>query len=148
MGTRQTATLPCAQNKTHGKPHAHGKIALCRVPAPGTHGKNQTHGILLSLLCAVLKTHGKPRARATHVRRWRTEVDGGATEVDGAQLCRVPHGAHGKQATSPCATAWHTANKTLRRVLFSWHTANNLKILNFQTRNFFYAAETLLGTLY
>ena len=33
------------------------------------------------------------------------EVGGGATEVDGAQLCRVPHGAQGKQAT-------------LRRVLF------------------------------
>ena len=72
------------------------KLSLCRVPALGTHGKNQTHGILPSLPCAVLKTHGKHRARATHVRRWRKEVDEGAMEVDGTQLCRVPHGAHGK----------------------------------------------------
>ena len=69
-------------------------------------------------LCRVLSSkHTAPRARATHVRRWRTEVDGGATEVDGAQLCLVPHGAHGKQTTSPCAKAWHTANRPLRRVL-------------------------------
>ena len=97
-------SLPCAKRWAHGKQplcrvpkikHT-AKLPLCRVPAPGTHSKNQTHGILLSLPCAVLKTHGKPRARATHVRRWRTEVDGQATEVDGAQLCRVPHGAHGK----------------------------------------------------
>ena len=125
-------SLTCAKRRAHGKQplcrvlkikhtanttHT-SKFPLCRVPAPGTHDKNQTHGILLSLPCAILKTHGKPRARATHVRRWRTEVDGGATEADGAQLCRVPHGAHGKQATSPCAIAWHTANKTFRRVLF------------------------------
>jgi len=125
-------SLPCAKRRADGKQplcrvpkikhtanttHT-AKFPLCHVTALGTHGKNQTHGILLSLLCAVLKTHGKPRARATHVRRWRTEVDGGATEVDGAQLCRVPHGAHGKQATSPCAIARRTANKTLRRVLF------------------------------
>ena len=131
-------SLPYAKRRAHGKQllcrvpkikhtanttHT-AKLPLCRVPAPETHGKNQTHGILLSLLCAVLKTHGKPRARATHVQGWRTEVDGRATEVDGAQLCRVPHGAHGKQATSPCATAWNTANKTLRRVLFlgTWQT--------------------------
>ena len=125
-------SLPCAKRRAHGKqplcrvpkikhtanPMHTAKLSLCRVPAPETHGKNQTHGILPSLPCAVLKTHGKPRARATHVRRWRTEVDGGATEVDGAQLCRVLHGAHGKQATSPCAIARRTANKTLRRVLF------------------------------
>ena len=103
-------SLPCAKRWAHGKhplcrvpkiKHtantAHTeKLTLCRVPAPGTNGKNQTHGILVSLPCAALKTHGKPPARVTHVRRWRTEVDG-------AQLCRVPHGAHGKQATSPCA---------------------------------------------
>ena len=157
--------MPCAKRRAHGKQplcrvskikhtansmHT-AKLSFCRVPAQVTHGKNQTHGILPSLPCAVLKTHGKYRARATHMRRWQTEVDGGATEVDGTQLCRVPHGAnsgtrqtghfamcyslaHGKQDTSPCA--------------FSWHTANNLKILNFQTRNFFYTAETLHGTLY
>ena len=106
-------SLPCAKIRAHGKQplcrvpkinhtanHTHtAKLPLCCVPAPGTHDKNQTHGILL------------PRACATHVRRWRTEVDG-------AQLCRVSHGAHGKQTTSPCAKAWHTANKTLRRVFF------------------------------
>ena len=125
-------SLPCAKKRAHGKqtlcrvpqikhtakPTHTTKLTLCRVPVPRTHGKNQTHGILPSLPCATLKTHGKPRACATHVRRWRTEVDGGATEADGAQLCRVPHGAHGKQATSPCAIARRTANKTLRRVLF------------------------------
>ena len=84
-------SLPCAKRRAHSKqplcrvpkikhtanPRHTAKLPLCRVPASGTHGKNQTHGILLSLPCAVLKTHGKPRARATHVRRWRTEVDGG-----------------------------------------------------------------------
>jgi len=88
------------------------KFPLCRAPAQGTHGK--------------------PRACATHVRRWRMEVGGGATEVDGAQLCRVPHGAHGKHATSPCATAWHTANKTLRRVFF---LAQGKQFENFEFSN-------------
>ena len=128
----ETANMSCAKRQTHDKqtlcrvpkikhtanPTHTAKLPLFRVLAPRTHDKNQTHNILPSLLCAVLKTHGKPRARATHVRRWQTEVDGGATEVDGAQLCRVPHGAHGKQATLPCAIARRKANKTLRRVLF------------------------------
>ena len=155
-------SLPCAKRREHGKqpicrvpqikhtakPTHTAKLTLCRVPAPGTHGKNQTHSILPSLPYGTLKTHGKPRARATHVRRWRTEVDGGATEVNGRSTLpcatwgtrQTGHFAvcyslaHGKQDTSPCA--------------FSWHTTNSLKFLNFQTRNFFYAAETLLGTLY
>ena len=111
-------SLPYAKRRAHGKQplcrvpkikhtanttHTE-KLPLCRVPAPGTHGKNQTHGILLSLPRAVLKTHGKPRARATHVRRWRTEVDGGATEVDGAQLCVCRMG--------------HTVNKPLHMEWF------------------------------
>ena len=125
-------SLPCAKIRAHGKQtlcrepkikhtanttHT-AKFPICRAPIHGTHGKNKTHGILQSLPCATVKAHGKLRARATHVRSWRTEVDGGAAEVDGAQLCRVLHGAHGKQATSPCAIARRTANKTLRRVLF------------------------------
>ena len=76
------------------------KFPLCHVTALGTHGKNQTHGILLSLLCAVLKTHGKPRARATHVRRWRTEGRRRLTALN-FSVCRMGH----------------TANRPLRRVL-------------------------------
>ena len=75
------------------------KLHLCRVPAQGTHGKNQTHGILLFLPCAVLKTHGKPRARATHVRRW-TVGRRRLTALNFA-VCRMGH----------------TANRPLRRVL-------------------------------
>ena len=124
-------SLPCAKRRAHGKqlfcrvpqikhtanPTHKAKLHLYRVPALGTHGKNKTHGILPSLPCAILKTHGKPRARATHVRRWRTEVDRGATEVDGRstlpcatwgtrQTCHFAvcySLAHGKQDTSPCA---------------------------------------------
>jgi len=124
-------SLPCAKIRAHGKQtlcrepkikhtanttHT-AKFPICRAPIHGTHGKNKTHGILQSLPCATVKAHGKLRARATHVRSWRTEVDGGAAEVDGAQLCRVPQGAQGKHANSPCATPWHTANSILRRVL-------------------------------
>ena len=168
------------------------KLPLCRVPAQVTHGKNQTHVILPSLLCAVLKTHGKPRARDTHVRT-------GERRWTGAQLCRVPSSKHTANLVHVPLTCgggerrWtegrrrltalnfavchmgHTANRPLRRVLhlgtrqtghftvcynlahgkqdtspcaFSWHMANSLKILNFQSRNFFYTAETFLGTLY
>ena len=124
-------SLPCAKIRAHGEQtlcrepkikhtanttHT-AKFPICRAPIHGTHGKNKTHSILQSLPCATVKAHGKLRARATHVRSWRTEVDGGAAEVDGAQLCRVPQGAHGKHANSPCATPWHTANSILRRVL-------------------------------
>ena len=134
-------SLPCAKRRAHGKQplcrvpkikhtanttHT-AKLPLCRVPSPGTHGKNQTHGILLSLPCAILKTHGKPRARATHVRRWRTEGRQRLTALNFA-VCRMGHTvnrplrrvlqfgtrqirhfavcyslAHGKQDTSPCA---------------------------------------------
>ena len=105
--------LSCAKKRAHGKQplcrvpkikhtanttHTE-KLTLCHVPAPGTHGKNQTHGILLSLPCATLKTHGKPRARATHVRRW-TVGRRRLTALNFA-VCRMRH----------------TANMPLRRVL-------------------------------
>ena len=121
-------SLPCAKRRAHdtqplcrvpkikhtaNTTHTE-KLPLCRVPAPGTHGKNQTHGILLSLLCAVLKTHGKPRARDTHLRtgerRW-TEGRRRLTALNFA-VCRMGH----------------TANMPLRRVLQlgtrqTWHFA-------------------------
>ena len=135
-------SLPCAKRRTHdtqplcrvpkikhtaNTTHT-AKLPLCRVPATETHGKNQTHGILLSLPCAARQTSCTCHSRAE-------VANGGATEVDGAQLCRVPHGAHGKHATSPCATAWHTANMTLRRVLFlgTWQTVWKFWIFKLET---------------
>ena len=141
-------SLPCAKRRAHGKqplcrmpkikytanPTHTTILLLCRVPALGTHRKNQTHGILPSLPCAVLKTHGKPRARDTHVRtgKWRWT---------GAQLCRVPSSKHTAKLVHMPLTCgggerrWtegrrrltalnfavcrmgHTANKPLHRVL-------------------------------
>ena len=106
-------SLPCAKKWAHRKQplcrvpkikHTANtthmaKLPLCRVPVPGTHGKNQTHGILVSLPCAVLKTHGKPRARAPHVRRW-TDGRRRLTALNFA-VCRMGH----------------TANRPLRRML-------------------------------
>src|SRR6185312_14469764 len=100
---------------------------LCRVP-PSKHTANFVH---VPLTCGVGE------------RRW-TDGRRRLTALNFA-VCRMGH----------------TANMPLRRVLqlgirqtrhfamcFFCHTANSLKILNFQTRNFFYTAETLLGTLY
>ena len=110
-------TLSCAQNKTHSKPHAHGKIASLPCASPrNTRQKSNTRHITIFAVCRPQNTR-----QTSCTCHSRAEVDGGASEVDGAQLCRVPHGAQGKHATLPCATAWHTANKTLRCVLFFSH---------------------------
>ena len=154
-------SLPCAKRRAHGKqplcrvpkikhtanPMHTAKLPLCRVPAQGTHDKNQTHGILLSLPCAILKTHGKPRARDTHVRtgerRW----------TEGRRRLTVLHFAVCRMG--------HTANRPLRRVLqlgtrqtrhfaVCFFLAHGKQFENFEVSNskLFYTAETLLGTLY
>jgi len=101
-------SLPCAKRRAHGKqslcrapkikhtanPTHTAKLPICRVPVPGTHGKNKTHGILPSLPCAVLKTHGKPRACDTHVRTGERRWTEGRRRLTGAQLCHVPQSKH------------------------------------------------------
>ena len=141
-------TLSCAQNKTHSKPHAHGKIASLPCASPrNTRQKPNTRHITIFVVCRPQNTR-----QTSCTCHSRAEVaNGGGRRGDGGwRRSTLPCAAWGTRQTSHFAVCYSLAHgkQDTSACAFSWHTANSLKILNFQTRNFFYTAETLLGTMY